>query len=578
MRKRLLNDLSSSREEGQRPTGSVLSGICSVVLLSLFTTLSLAAQQTVTITVDASKSLGRFEPVWAWVGHDEPNYTYSEEGLHLLTELSQLSSYPVHDRTHNLLTTGDGTPALKGGSTNAFTRDASGKPVYNWAIIDRIFDTYKATGITPFVEIGFMPEALSIHPEPYQHHWPKDFDTGWAYPPKNYDEWSDLVYQWVRHMVDRYGAPEVARWEWEVWNEPDIMYWHGSVEEYLKLYDYTVAAVRRAIPNARVGGPATTGPANPKAADFLSAFLEHCANGHNYTTGKKGARLDFISFHAKGKAKFVDGHVELSLGTQLRDIDQGFAIIEKFPSLRHLPVVLSESDPEPCAACDAASHPQNEYRLNSQYATYEADLLNGTAALAERHHINLEGSISWAFTFPGQPIFAGLRAFTTNDIDLPLLNAFRMFGQMNGNRVIVESDGALDLDHILQVSTESGSDVSAIATYDGHRLNVLVWNYHDNAGDSGAAEVRLIVKGLPKDIPKMLLEHWRVDRDRSNAYTAWQGMGSPQNPSPAQYEQLKAAGQLQLLESPQWVPSNEGTIEIRFAEPAEGLSLLDLSW
>ena len=115
-----------------------------------------------------------------------------------------------------MLTTGDGAPSLKWGSTNAYTRDAAGQPIYNWTIVDKIFDTYKAPGITPFVEIGFMPEALSTHPEPYQHNWPKDFDTGWTYPPKNYHEWSDLIYRWVRHTVDRYGATEVAKWEWEV--------------------------------------------------------------------------------------------------------------------------------------------------------------------------------------------------------------------------------------------------------------------------------------------------------------------------------------------------------------------------
>jgi xylan 1,4-beta-xylosidase len=88
------------------------------------------AQLRVTIKVDISRPLGRFEPVWAWVGHDEANYTYSEEGRNLLTQLSQLSPYPVHDRTHNLLTSGDGTPALKWGSTNAFSRDWSRRPVW----------------------------------------------------------------------------------------------------------------------------------------------------------------------------------------------------------------------------------------------------------------------------------------------------------------------------------------------------------------------------------------------------------------------------------------------------------------
>ena len=559
---------------GRNPTRKLLRTLPFILLASVV----LSAQQRVTVNVDISKPMGRFEPVWAWVGHDEPNYTYSEEGRELLTRLARLSSYPVHDRTHNLLTSGDGTSSLKWGSTNAFTRDAFGKPVYNWSIVDQIFDTYQAIGITPLVEIGFMPEALSLHPEPYRHHWPKDFDTGWAYPPSDYQEWSELIYRWVRHLAGRYGTAQVAKWEWEVWNEPDIFYWHGSVADYNKFYDYTVAAVRRALPNARVGGPATTGPASQQAAEFLRDFLKHCESGRNYATGRKGAPLDFISFHAKGTAKVVDGHVELNIGANLRDIDRGFALIETFSTFRQLPVVLSESDPESCAACDAASHPQNEYRLTSQYASYEAELLHETLALAERHHINLEGTTSWAFTFPGQPLFAGLRAFTTSNIDLPVLNAFRMFGLMKGQRVAAESTGGLAVGDVLESSAKAKPEVNAIATRDSHGVNALVWSYDDDSNQSVPAEIRLRIEGLPQGVSRVLLEHWVVDRDHSNAYTAWKAMGSPQNPSAGEYERLKAAGQLQLRESPRWILADGNTVEITFTQPAQGLSLLDLTW
>lgn len=526
----------------------------------------------------ASETIGHFNPVWAWVGHDEPNYVYSDEGRDLAEKLSALSSYPVHDRTHNLLTSGDGTPSLKWGSTNAFSRDASGKAVYNWAILDKIFDTYKAAGIAPFVEIGFTPEALSTHPEPYQHHWPKDFATGWSYPPKSYDEWCDLVYHWVRHMAERYGTDDVAKWEWEIWNEPDIFYWHGSVEDYSKLYDYTVAAVRKALPNARVGGPASTGPASERAAEFLRAFLDHCARGTNHVTGQRGVPLDFISFHAKGKARVTDGHLELSIGTHLKDIDRGFAIIEGFPEFRHLPVVLSESDPESCAACDATSHPEDAYRLTSQYASYEAELINASLALAQKHRINLEGSIAWAFTFPGQPVFAGLRSLTTHEIDLPLLNVFRMFGQMRGDRLDAESTGAADLNSLVELTAQSRSDVGVIATRDSHKINVLIWNYKDEAVGVPAATIRLTLTGLPQGVSRMLLEHWRVDHDHSNAYAAFERMGSPQAPSDTQYEELKRAGQLQLLGSPRWMTVKDDTIELTFTEPLQGVSLLGFTW
>src|SRR6202034_3147482 len=101
---------------------------------------------------------------------------------------------PVYVRVHNLLTTGDGSASLKWGSTNVYTEDAAGHAVYSWEILDHIFDTFDAEGITPLVEIGFMPEALSTHPEPYRHSFPntsvQEIYTGWAYPPKDYDKWA----------------------------------------------------------------------------------------------------------------------------------------------------------------------------------------------------------------------------------------------------------------------------------------------------------------------------------------------------------------------------------------------------
>src|SRR6476469_9330661 len=143
--------------------------LCSIILLALST--SAFGQKPVTVRVDTSQKIGTLNPVWKYFGYDEPNYTYAKNGRKLIGELAALSKTPVHIRAHNLLTTGDGTPALKWGSTNAYTEDASGKPVYNWRIVDRIFDTYRDRGLKPYAQIGFMPEAMSSHPQPYQHHW-----------------------------------------------------------------------------------------------------------------------------------------------------------------------------------------------------------------------------------------------------------------------------------------------------------------------------------------------------------------------------------------------------------------------
>jgi xylan 1,4-beta-xylosidase len=556
----------------------VLKRILIVLNVALLPAL-LPAQQTVRIRVHASQPAGQLRSVWAYVGHDEPNYTYSPEGRDLLRQLAALSPYGFHDRAHNLLTTGNGTPALKWGSTNVYTEDAAGKPVYNWAILDRIFDTYKALSITPYVEIGFMPKALSTHPQPYRHHWPKGpLFTGWAYPPNNYDKWSELIYRWVQHSIERYGRSNVEHWDWEVWNEPNIGYWHGTLAEYCRLYDYTAAAVKRALPRARVGGPATTGPGSPRAAQFLRGFLTHCVSGKNYATGKTGSPLDFISFHAKGRTHLVEGHTQMDIRHSLEDVAAGFAIVGNYPKLRHLPIIISESDPEGCAACAASLHPENAYRNTPQYASYQAELLDGTLALAARYGVNLQGTVTWAFTFPGQPYFYGYRALSTHGIDKPILNAFRMFGLLQRQRIVAQSSGQISLDDLLRNSARTEPDIRAIATRGNHSVSVLVWNYDDEAVAVPSSKIDLQIDGLAQEAGMVLVTHYRIDRDHSDAYTPWTAMGSPQHPSPEQVAKLKASGQLQLLTSPRWLQAKSGRLELSFELPRQALSLVRVEW
>ena len=103
----------------------------------------------VAIRVDATKVRGEMRPVWRYFGYDEPNYTYMKDGEKLLSQLSALCANTVYIRTHNLLTSGDGRPALKWGSTGVYTEDDQGRPQYNWAILDHIFDTYMERGLRP---------------------------------------------------------------------------------------------------------------------------------------------------------------------------------------------------------------------------------------------------------------------------------------------------------------------------------------------------------------------------------------------------------------------------------------------
>src|SRR6185437_5550987 len=533
----------------------------------------------VDIQVYADQTQGELSPVWNYFGYDEPNYTYAVNGRKLLGELGALGAKPSYVRVHNLLTTGDGAASLKWGSTNAYTEDAAGKPVYSWTILDQIFDAFRAAGIKPLVEIGFMPEALSTHPEPYRHNFPQgSIYTGWAYPPRDYQKWSELVFQFVHHLRERYGDSEVKTWLWEVWNEPDIGYWQGTPQEYFKLYDFSVDAVLRALPEARVGGPDSTGPANPKAADFLRSFLEHCAHQPNYVTGKTGSRLDFISFHPKGSPKWQGDHVQMGIARQLAAIEEGFKIVTSFPEWRRTPIILGESDPEGCAACSARTNPRNSYRNGPLYAAYTAETLNNILFLASREHINFLGAVTWAFEFEGQPYVEGFRKLATNGVDKPVLNAFRMFGMLGNERIAATSSGALRSEEVIRDGVREQPDINVIATRKDHEVEILVWNYHDDDVPADPTPIDLALSGLPARTSRALHEHFRVDASHSNAFAVWKEIGSPQSPTEAQYQQLQHAGQLELLTSPEWVPIDKGAAHLQFMLPRQGISLIRIAW
>jgi xylan 1,4-beta-xylosidase len=530
--------------------------------------IGLLAAFPVTVRVDAGRPLGPLVPIWRFFGADEPNYATMKDGRKLLRELGELQPRAVYFRTHNLLNTGDGTPALKWGSTNAYTEDAQGRPLYDWTVIDRIFDTYLERGVRPYVEIGFMPQALSTEPEPYQHEWRPglpygDIYTGWARPPRDDAKWEELVYRWVMHCLERYGKAEVSTWYWETWNEANIGYWRGTPEAFLRLHDAAVGAVRRALPEARVGGPDMAG-SDPK---FLRAFLEHCLG--------RGTPLDFVSFHAKGAPTHIDGHVRMGIAAQLATIEQGFATIASFPELKRTPIVIGESDPEGCAACQG---PQLAYRNGTMYSSYTAATFARKHDLARRHGVNLEGALTWAFEFEDQPYFAGFRALATNGIPLPVLNVFRMFSKMRGQRLAAESSAEVPLDAIVREGVRGAPDVAAFASGEPNRLAVMAWHYHDDDVPGPEAAVDLAVAGLPAAVRQARVVHYRIDERHSNAYAAWRRMGSPIAPDRDQYSELEAAARLALMDAPAPMGVERGILTLRFALPRQAVSLVTIEW
>ncbi len=541
------------------------------------------AQEPIEIKVDLAKRVGPYEPIYRWFGFDEANYATAANGRKLLGELHAMSPVPVYIRSHHLLTSGDGTPELKWSSTGVYQEDAQGGPVYEWKILDGIFDAYKAAGVKPMVELGFMPKDLAAKlpgkpDQPYQKHFPGDVLGGASNnPPKDYVKWQALVQAVVAHLVARYGKDEVLTWYFEVWNEPDISYWHGTPEEYYRLYDASVAGVKAALPGARVGGPATTGPGG-KARDggpdggykMLRGFLEHVRDTKQ--------PLDFISFHAKGSPRIANGEVTMGINHELRDVDAGFGLIESFPEFRHLPVILSEADPEGCAACSEKMNPANAYRNGTLYPAYTAAAYARIFQLADEHDIHLIGMLSWAFEFEGRDTFEGFRALATNGIDKPVLNFFRMAAKMSGERVQVESTGAVPLDVMRDTGVRAAPDVDGLATVNGRKAMVMVWNYQDTVAQDPAEGARVIVSGLPAGVRSVRVREWRIDETHSNAYTEWKAMGSPAHPDADQTAKLEAAGQLQQVGAVRKVAVDDGALKLEKTLPGESVSLFEVSW
>lgn len=546
---------------------------------------STAASVAVAVHVDLTRRQGALVPVYNWFGYDEANYTTTPNGRALLGELHDLSPVPVYVRAHHLLTSVDGIngiPELKWSSTGVYHEAANGKPVYDFGIIDGIFDSYKAAGVRPMVELGFMPKDLAAtlpnRHEPYQVHFPASTISGASNnPPKDYGKWRDLVQAVTAHLVQRYGAETVRLWPFEVWNEPDIDYWHTSAQEYWKLYDFAVDGVRAALPGAMVGGPASTGPGGRSGGPFLEGFLTHVDAGKSAATGGP-VPLDFISFHAKGQPVFASGQVTMGLRSELQDADKGFAIVASHPRLRALPIILSEADPEGCAACSSKMNPANNYRNGTLYPAYTAAAYKALVDLARRRGVNLISMLSWSFEFEGREYFEGFRSLATNRVDKPVLNLFRMLGLLDGTRVETSSTGALSLDALLASGVRSRPDVDALGSAGENSAAILLWNYGDSAATSLAAEVAAEVEGLPSTVRRVQVTQYRIDDHHSNAYTVWQAMGSPQHPTEQQITALRSRAGLELLSSPVWMNAENGKVTVQTEMPGESVELLQVRW
>ena len=544
----------------------------------------------VTVRVDCGASRGPLRRIWTSVGFDEINWTSTPAGKRHLKTIRAFAEQPYFVRSHYIFNSGIGWSLPHWGAGNVYHEDAAGRPFYDFAIADQVYDAVVHAGHQPLVELAFTPRALvpdgaektfAFEPSPTQ--W-SPYEAGlWAMPPKDYQKWSGLVQALVEHCVARYGAAHVRGWLWELWNEPDISYWRGTPEEFYALYDVTAAAVKAALPDAAVGGPTTTGDLGPgrRGNEILRGFLAHCA--------RTGAPLDFVSFHTKG-GRFTPWRVYGPLGgpaptrespsslKMLREVRAALDAVGAHAKFRDLPCIVDECDASVPAHWGVYDNANFAYRNTEYFPVFQCKLMKKLLDLDARGSARVHQATTWSFYFEGERFFEGTRSlFTAQGIQKPVLNAYRMLSRLGDTRLAVESTSAWPLTRLDDGDTGMPEEVDALATAGRDAVSVLVWRHADDqyAADPRAAAVTVRLDHLPFG-GAARVSHWRIDGAHSNSHAVWRALGAPQDPSEGDLRAIHARQELERLEPDQTVTVRDGALALRVALPLPSVSLLEI--
>ena len=382
-----------------------------------------------------------------------------------------------------------------------YSEDGGGRPCYNWAYIDQIYDGLLENGVHPFVELSFMPCALAISQAPHPF-WYRLLPS----PPKDYGRWEQLIEQFARHLVRRYGIDEVSQWYFEVWNEPNIDFWSGEpkADSYHRLYAVTVRALKRVSPRLRVGGPATA------QAAWVDRFIEHCY--------KNGLPLDFVSTHIYGNDRAA--HVFGGPGAVTRRDMVAMAVDKvwrqvKASAVPDLPIHWTEYN---------ASY-MNE--VNVTDSPFTGPWLADTIRQCDG---TLASLAYWTFSDVIEeqgvvrcPFYGGYGLIAAGHIPKASFNAFALLSRLGDVRLALDADFAL--------ATRRGDGSLALA----------LWNYAAPEEEETPKELRVRLRGM-----KLPAEAWVtvVDAEHGSPLRLWESMGRPEYPTREQQEVLRRAAQL----------------------------------
>ena len=410
-----------------------------------------------------------------------------------------------------------------------YSEDAQGNPVYNFSYVDQIYDGLLENGVKPFIELSFMPKQLASDPAALHAFWYKQNVA----PPKNWDRWEDLVYQFTKHLVEHYGEKEVAQWYFEVWNEPNLDFWAGDPKEatYYELYDHAAHAIKRVSPKLRVGGPSTA------QAAWVGRFIQHCRD--------KNIPFDFVSTHVYGNdsSPNVFGSDEKIPRTKFvcRAAHKVFDEVKASPQ-PDVPIIWSE---------------YNASYFNEPDVT-DAAFMGPWLADTIRQCDGLTTMMSyWDFSdvFEEQgvikkPFYGGFGLMAEGNVPKAAFNDFAILHQLGDQRIPVDSESVI-----------------ATRRSDG-TIVIAAWNLFlpEDAGHS--KDMTLEFKGLKGNRRAVIQD---VDPDRGSPLPAYQKMGSPVTPTAQQYRELREAAQ---LPAPQSRAIKDGKLTLHL--PAHSLFVIEI--
>jgi len=417
--------------------------------------------------------------------------------------------------------------AILDDEVGVYDEDAQGHPVYNFSYVDQIYDGLLANGVRPFVEISFMPKKLAAK-DTLHAFWYKQNVS----PPKDYTKWDDLITQFMKHLVDRYGIEEVSQWYFEVWNEPNIDFWTGEPKQatYFELYDHTARDIKAVNSRLRVGGPATA------QAAWADDFIRHCAD-HKIP-------VDFVSTHVYGndKAEDVFGtHEEIPRDRMVcRAVRKVHDQISS-SSMPQLPLLWSEFN---------ASYANEPDVTDSAYmGPWLADTIRQCDGLVDEMSYWTFSDVFEEQGVVKRPFYGGFGLIAVGGIPKPSFNAFLLLHRLGNLRLTTASDSVL-----VTRRPEGG-------------LVVAAWNIVPPGTEGAAKEINFRFENVHASNVQVT----RLDPDHGDVRKAYLEMGSPRYPSKRQVEHLRAAAR---LSPPETVALKNGSVTLTI--PSQGLVLLEV--